>query len=92
MADDNSDNRSNFWRLFNVVILGLSFMLLFTAFQTSSMVAVCIQIFQLQLESSIYAQTSLSLILVRVLAHSIHRCTWFSDFIGGVYQGFQKPY
>jgi hypothetical protein len=34
------------WRLFNVVLLGVSFLFLFTAFNTCSMVEVCLSYFQ----------------------------------------------
>ena len=34
------DNYTRDWRMFNVVILGVAFMLMFTAFQTSAMVEV----------------------------------------------------
>ena len=38
----NTNETRKDWRLFNVVVLGLSFMLVFTAFQTCSMVEVSI--------------------------------------------------
>ena len=38
---DVSSGTTRDWRLFNVVLLGVTFLFLFTAFQTCSMVEVC---------------------------------------------------